>query len=342
MRILRLAGILLLIASFSFYLAAQTMPADSDAPVFRTGTQLVLVDVIAEYLQPGTPARSLLTSLKREDFRVFDNKKEMSIQSFDAGANSETRPIALWLIVQCPMGFKPGWASDFLRGNAQFLKPALAHLGPKDAVGVAHWCDNGKAGIDLPLGRDANSVVATLEHLLGEKTANGNNRTGELACQKLIRSVVRNSTDDGTIERFPVLVFLYGDHSGTYRDEAEDIIADILRTSGVVFGISDNGWRYNPNDMFYEGTVNYLVHYYGLETGGEFYTTPDPALYSSILDYILSQVSLRYTLGFKPLVIDGKRHVIKVELTKDAQNRFKGAELRFRKAYLAAGEVGSK
>ena len=314
---------------------AQTTPPDSEAPILRTGTQLVLVDVIPEYLKADTQARSLLFGLKREDFRVFDNRKEMPIQSFDVGANNQTRPIALWLIVQCPMGFTPGWASDFLRGKAHYLKPALAHLGPKDVVGVAHWCDNGKTGIDVPPGRDAEGVVAALEQLLGQRSANGDNRSGELAMQKLIRVVVRNSTD-AAIERFPVLVFLYGDHSGAYRNEADDIIADILRTSGIVFGISDNGWRYNSDDVIYAGTVNYLAHYYSLETGGGFYTTDDPKLYSSILDYILSQVTLRYTLGFKPLAIDGKRHTIKVELTKDAQSRYKGTALRFRKAYVAA------
>jgi hypothetical protein len=145
--------------------------------------------------------------------------------------------------------------------------------------------------------------------------------------------VVSNARD-ASIDRLPVLVFLYGDHSGAYLSEADRIIEDILRTSGIVFGMSDNGWRFDPDAKYANGTVDYLVHYYSHETGGGFYTATDPNLYSAILDYILSQVRLRYTLGFKPLVIDGKHHVLKVELTKEALSRHKGAQLRFRQGYV--------
>jgi hypothetical protein len=237
------------------------------------------------------------------------------------------------LIVQCPLGFQPGWASDFIRGKTQFLSPALAHLDRNDVVGVAHWCDNGIANIDLPPLHDPAAALATIDQLLSQKPVHGANRRGELAMQRMIRMVVSN-VQATTPDRLPVLVFLYGDRSGTRLSEADRIIGSILESSGVVFGISDNGWRFNPESMFGGRNVFYLVHYYSQETGGEFYGVEDPKLYSAALDYILSQLHLRYTLSFKPLALDGKRHQLKVELTKDAQGRFRGARLRHRQSYI--------
>ena len=153
--------------------------------------------------------------------------------------------------------------------------------------------------------------------------------------QKMIRMILDN-VHHTTPERLPVFLFLYGDHCATLVDEANRIIEDVLETSGIVFGMSDNGYPFDSQQMFRDGKVFYLVHYYSPETGGQFYSTLDPRLFSAALDYILLQLHLRFTIGFKPLVVDGKRHTLKVELTKEAAKRFRGAELRFRQEYIPA------
>jgi len=83
-----------------------------------------------------------------------------------------------------------------------------------------------------------------------------------------------------------------------------------------------------------EATTN-LVHSYCTRTGGQYYTTARPELYAPTLDYILSQLHLRYTLGFEPAKRDGKMHDLRVELTKDAQKRYPKATLHFRREYSA-------
>ena len=97
----------------------------------RVDSSLVLVDVIAENVKTALHTRALLTDLRREDFRIFDNGHEMPISSFDIGVQNTTRPIALWLIVQCKEPFPPNWHSDFMQGKTQFLRPALLHLSAK-------------------------------------------------------------------------------------------------------------------------------------------------------------------------------------------------------------------
>jgi hypothetical protein len=325
--------------------ACSSLPASSQAsstqiPTFRSDTQLALVDVVAEIKEKSLHTRALLTELKKEDVRVFDNGREVSIRSFDIGAHYETRPIALWLVVQCNLGDPPEWNSGFLRNKTQLLKPALTGLHIDDAIGVAHWCDDGTASLDLPAGRDPDAAVAAVDHVISGHPISGENRTGEVAMQKMIRMILENVHHD-TPQRLPIFLFLYGDHCGTFVDEAHRIIEDVLETSGVVFGISDNGYPYDAEDMFRHGKVFYLVHYYSQQTGGQFYSTIDPRLFSAALDYILLQLHLRYTIGFKPLEVDGKRHALKVELTKKAAKRFPGSELRFRQEYIPVAAPSS-
>jgi len=233
----------------------------------------------------------------------------------------------------------------FIRGRTQFLKPALAHLGKNDIVGVAHWCDDGNALLDLQPGHDPDAALSAVERVLDQKPlTNPVNRPGELAMQRMIQLVLKN-THEATPARLPIFLFLYGDHCATYAEEANSISRDLLETSGLVYGINDGSSPFNPGamtplpvngDVAGKGKIFYLVHYYSRETGGEVYSTVDPRLFSNALDYILTQLHLRYTIGFKPMNLDGKRHELKVELTPEAQKRYPAAELRYRPEYIPA------
>ena len=180
--------------------------------------------------------------------------------------------------------------------------------------------------------------MAKLDEVLNAKIVHGENRKGELAMQKLIRDIVLN-VQATQPDRLPVMVFFYGDHSGTYPSEAQEIIKAVLETSGMIFGMGDGKYAFDSRRMMMRnGQIGYLAHYYSQQTGGEYYTTPVPKLYPAALDYILSQVHLRYTLGFKPEVMDGKVHDLKLELTKDAKAQFKDVTLRFRQQYLPVAQ----
>lgn len=332
-----------------------SLPQTSRTPVFRVDSSLTLVDVIAEDAKTGLRTRELLTDLRREDFRIFDNGHEMPIETFDVGVQNTTRPIALWLIVQCNQTFgdghgqSPGYHSMFMQGKTDFLKPALTHLGGNDVIGVAHWCDNGDAVLDQTPNRDAGAALAKVEDVLDQKPIVGKNRPGELAMQHMIRMILENAHQTRPI-RLPVFLFLYGDGCATSLDEANSISKDLLETSGMVFGINDGTWPYTPPENIPEiasevdpqqRQIFYLVHYYSRQTGGEVYSTPDPKLFSGALDYILTQLHFRYTLGFRPEKLDGNRHALKVELTDEAKERFPSAQLRFREQYIPVAATPS-
>jgi hypothetical protein len=146
------------------------------------------------------------------------------------------------------------------------------------------------------------AALRRVEEIIGTKPILGNNRTGELAMQRMIRSVgaatreakpphavglqIRPEVDN---PRLPIFFFLYGDHCATYTAEANAIIADVLETSGMVFGLGETEYLRGPPGRFEgAGQTWNLVHYYAGNTGGQYYSTSHPELYADTLDYIIT------------------------------------------------------
>lgn len=203
------------VVAMIFCLRCGAQTTDQVPTTLHIDSALTLVDVIAENTKAGPHTRELLTDLHMGDFHIFDNGHEMPIQSFDIGAQSTTRPVTLWLIVQCNQDEPPGHHSMFMQGKTQLLKPALAHLGKDDAVGVAHWCDSGDSMIDLAPGHDTDAALTKIETILHQEPILGINRTGELAMQRMIRMIL-DDTHQTRPSRLPVFLFLYGDACATY------------------------------------------------------------------------------------------------------------------------------
>jgi len=90
MRLLLLttAGVVVLSFPWSLGVAQPSPQASSAAPTIRVESSLVLVDVITEDPKNGLPVRDL----RREDFRMFNDRQEVPISAFDAGARYDTRP----------------------------------------------------------------------------------------------------------------------------------------------------------------------------------------------------------------------------------------------------------
>jgi hypothetical protein len=302
--------------------------------VLHAGTSLVLVDVIAEETKGALHSRELLTDLKARDFRIFDNGHAVPIRSFDSGEEHTARPMALWLIVQCNEGKPAEETSGFMKDRTGLLLPALSHLDQADQVGVAHWCDDGTASVDLAPQSDPVQALEHMDAVLNQPVVrNGEMRKGELAMQSMIRKILA-ATGRGSQSRLPVYAFFYGDHSATYPREADKIVSSLLESAGIVYGLDQETLDYNPDSGLRDGQIWELVHFYSAATGGEFYSVKRPELFSTALAYILAQVHHRYVIGFKPYALDSKRHKLRVELTNDADHRYAKPKLRFRPEYV--------
>ena len=299
----------------------------------HTGTSLVLVDVIAEETKGALHSRELLTDLKAKDFRAFDNGHEVSIRSFDVAEEHTARPIALWLIAQCNMGLPPEESSGFMTGRVRLLLPALSHLDQADVVGVAHWCDDGVASVDLDPQSDPVLALERMDQMLNQRAEHVGTRMGEIAMQSMIRKVLA-ATKAGSQSRLPVYAFFYGDHSATYPQEADRILESLLENAGIVYGLDKETLDYNSDPGLRNGQVWELVHLYSRATGGDFYSVQRPEMFSTALAYILAQVHHRYVLGFKPAALDSKRHKLRIELTNEAEHKYARPRLRFRPEYI--------
>src|ERR1700728_936452 len=327
--VLRVALICFLPACTGFSIAQQR-PTDPEIPTFRVQSSLVVVDVISQDPKSGLPIRDF----KKGDFRLFDNKHEVRIATFDSGARYDTRPITVWLVVICDESGLPkfGASAEFL-GQESLFHPALNHLEHHDTVGVAHWCDNGESQLDLLPTEDRNRVIEELAETLKPIPFEGgtfaSDEAGEQAFRKVIRLIIRDAYRRNP-KPLPVLVFLHGDHTGQPHGDLNKLVDDFLETSGIVFGVRDSR---SPNLHFIIGERAKIMHYMAKHTGGEYFSVP-PSGYEAALEAILLQLHFRYELGFIPPAIDGKHHELRVELTKSAKAAHKGLRLKYRPDYI--------
>ena len=319
-------GILQGIMILAIFLATNfcTLSAQDKPVTFRTSSNLVLVDVVA--FKNGLPEKTL----RLEDFQLFDNGSPVSIKTFDAGAQATTRPLSIWLVVQCRMPNWEGEGSGFFSGQIDRLLPALKHLDKSDSVGVAHWCDDGAAQVDLQPTANVNEAVAAVEQVLAAvPSVNNHDRAGELALQRTLQLMVE-ATRAAKPEPLPVVIFLYGDHSGMPKSEANHFIDELLETSAVAFGLRD---RRSPHMWWLLGEQKEVAHYIASETGGE-YLDVTPQTYGLGLDQILQQLHFRYELGFQAPVLDGKRHKLTVKFVGNTKKGHNTVRLRYRTAYV--------
>jgi len=326
-RFLVAGNLILLVVRFSPAASAQ-----ESAVTFHTSSNLVLVDVVA--LNHGLPDKTL----HREDFQLFDNGSLVPIKTFDIGAEATTRPLAIWLVLQCRM---PDWGaqgSGYFAGQMSRFLPALKQLDPHDSVGVAHWCDNGDAQIDLQPTSDTDQAVSAAEQLLSTTpSTRGHDRPGELALQKSLQLIIDASRSTKP-EPLPVVIFLYGDWSGMPKSEANHFIDELLETSAIAFGLRD---QRSPHIWWLPGEQRQVAHYIATETGGEYFDVAQDA-YSSGLAQILEQLHFRYELGFQPPALDGKRHKLTVKLIETANKQHKTVRLRYRAAYVPVRRDGQQ
>jgi hypothetical protein len=130
-------------------------------------------------------------------------------------------------------------------------------------------------------------------------------------------------------EPVPVVIFLYGDYSGMPKSEADHFIDELLKTSAVAYGLRD---RRSPR-IWLLGEQGAVANYISTQTGGH-YLRVTPETYARGLEEILQQLHFRYELGFKPDILDGKRHKLTVKLAGAVKNQRKGVRLRYRSAYV--------
>ena len=243
----------------------------------------------------------------------------------------------VWLVAICNEKGKIGGSAEY-SGKEGLFRPALDQLDKRDLVGIAHWCDNGEAKIDLPPTEDRDSPIRVLARVIKPISFRAGTRqsnfSGEESFRKLTRLLIQDAYRRNP-QPLPVIVFLDGDHTGQPPQELDELLDDFLKTSGIIFGIKDSHYPSVPE--LGNGERSEILHYLANQTGGQ-YPTASPSDYATALELILVQLHFRYELGFIPPAIDGKRHEVRVELSTEAKEAHRGVHLNFRPKYIPLGE----
>jgi hypothetical protein len=323
-----LAYVILLLVTLSAVSIAQA-PSGNAGPGQKTPALLHLVDVLTMDTKTGLPA----TTLQRDDFEIYDNRQLVTVETFSNSVQYKTRPLAVWFALICNQLKFDQRGSGFVRGKTAHLRPALDEMDKNDRIGVAHWCDSGASAIDVALTRDRQAPLDAIETLMSRPPTMYEYEEGEPAFKHMVQMIVDASREPD--HPVPVVIMIHGDSAGMYRKDLDPIRDLLLERSAFVYGLNDGS--YTPTDRSSLTYQEPMLHWLAVETGGQWFSVK-PELFGAALKEVLQQLHFRYTLGFKPLSLDGKRHEVTVKLTQRAKQQNKNVKIRYRPAYIPTAD----
>jgi VWFA-related protein len=130
------------------YLLLAAAAAAQDTPVFRTTSQLVLLDVQVIQKKTGTS----IATLRREDLQVFEDGKPQTITFF----SRDELPLSIVMLFDMT-----DTSQAVLKHLADGAQSALAHLKPADEVAVMVYAAHGRLidGFTTDRGRTAAAIA---------------------------------------------------------------------------------------------------------------------------------------------------------------------------------------
>ncbi len=320
--------------------ALAQQPTSASLPASAaSGATGQLLDLFASNDRSGAPD----TTLNPNDFQVLDDGKPVPIAGFLRPGESGTRPVVLWIVVQCVMPGVINNGSGFLRGFTTDLASGLTHLGPGEAYGVAHWCDDGAVSLDLQPNRRIVQLGPTVASVLARTVNPPNNPfLGEAALLKVIRDVLE-ATSRFDPHAMPVLLFLYGDHTSADVRQVDELKRQLLAVPATIF-LVNNGLADQPRAGFRE--IPMVLGHLAGATGGSYFHVPfgdhDPFAFAQAIATVLDRLHSRYQLSWLPRGTDNQEHQLSLRLTSAARKAHPGTEFRTRGSYLATAQPANR
>jgi Ca-activated chloride channel homolog len=285
----------------------QTLPPPPPDPnEFRVSSEvdLVLLDVSVKDPKNG----GFVANLKKDQFKVFENKQEAPISVFAA----QDVPVTVGLVVDNSGSVRPK--------KPEIVTAALTFItqsNPKDELFVVNFNDHAFMGLpdDVPFTDDRNMLRAALL---------SNPAQGRTALYDALKLAL-NHIEEGRLDKKTlVLISDGGDNaSQTTKDE---IMAMAERSLATIYTVG----IFNPDDK--DKNPGFLKDLARL-TGGEAYMPENINHLVGICEKIAHDIRNRYTLGFSPgFTDDGKRHRLQVQATGDDGRKL---EARTRTHYIA-------
>ena len=234
----------------------------------------------------------------------------------------------MWILVSCPeQGQSPNGAG-FLAGSLNALKQTLANLGSASTVGVAHWCADGSANIDLSPTQDRDAPLAALEEILHQVPVEPSKSSGTRGFQGVVDLIVKENQHSNS-GALPVIM-LFGSANLDLPSDGADLIAKKLLYRGAVLYQVKNRSEGGRGE---HSPLESICH----RTGGRVYSVQHEDSLQA-MNSIMSALCSRYTLGLVLHNVESEWHAVRVRLTKAALRKHKSVRVDYSTGYLAAGE----
>ena len=255
----------------------------------RVDSTLVLIPVTVT-----DPLNRFVTGLDKENFKVFEDKKEQEISQF----SSEDAPLSIGVIFDCSgsMGRK---LEKSRLAVAQFFKTA----NPEDEFFLVEFNDQPK--LLVPLTRNTQEIQNQLTF------SQSKGRTALLDAIFMAMHEMKRST----MKRKALLIISDGgDNSSRYTEtEVRNLVreSDVLIYAIGIFEPYGSRGR-SPEELSGPGLLNELAE----QTGGRHFPVDDLAELPDVAAKIGIELRNRYVLGYSPTDYqrDGRYHRVKVQL----------------------------
>jgi VWFA-related protein len=297
-------------------LCAATLVCAQDPVTFHAGVSLVHVD--AEVL--GDDGR-ILTGFHKEDFRVFDERKEQPILQFAA----EEQPLDLILLFDI---------SGSMRGVVQDVANA-AHQGLHELQSGDRVCvmvfNSGSREI-APFTEDLDAVDRTIQNdVLGLNFGGGT-----LIQAAVSDAAMRFRREPHTERRRAVLIIT--DNMGRRTRREASVVEEFWESDAILSGLIVRNPAYQamrtvgiilgPQNLAMQAGMKGIAE----KTGGDSLTANEPgSAFAEAMRRIRTRYSLYYAL---PEAKPGGTRTIRVELTAAAAQRSPKSRVRARSGYV--------
>ncbi len=283
--------------------ATTLVAAAQQQPTFRSGVRTVPV-----YVTVVDSQGRLVPGLTQQDFEVLDNKRPQPLTLF----SNEVQPITAAVLLD---------TSGSMTNYIDFVKEAceqfLLRMLPKDRVTVGYF--NDKIAFVTPLTGDRDELVASLSRIdYGYPT-------------RLYDAIDEGVTTLKDIEgRRVVVAFTDGEDEGS-KLKFDPVLERTINEGVMVYGIGLHT-RYYNGARWMEGVPDHVLKKIAEETGGGYFELKKTDDLNSTFTRVEQELHSQYVLGFAPPELDGKVHMLQVNV-KQA-----GMKARSRKSYVATPE----
>jgi VWFA-related protein len=284
--------------------------AEQPPALFRSGVSNVRVDVQV------TDNGALVKDLKREDFEVYDNNRQVQLISGEL----DPEPIALVLLLDVS-----GSMRKHIVEMAGVASKALGFLRKGDRVALMVFATRAK--VRNPFTDDLKSIGSDIGNAVTDQDVGA-----QTAINRAILDASKYLDENSLSGRRAVLIVT--DNLGANNDaNDEQVIESLLKSNAVLDAIVIGRGAFVPPPGPRPGNEP-NVFWIASETGGDATKSEEAA---TAFPRMIERIRERYSLSYRtPPGVGGMFRTIRVELAPAAKARYPNAQLRFRRGYYYA------